>query len=908
MFSPAAFWTPHEKTKAPPISTDTPPDPTHPAPKRQCLVQPTQPSMGSTTDRLGTYIHAAAMRFAQSTSWSGFIAGERGPTDVQLDIPDRITHPATQLLAHLAKNGVPVLQSTGPWSQDQRDAAMLRGSHQSTKQHQAFLREEMADMIDQQYWIVIPYSQVSHLPNLRISPMGVVPQRDRRPRVIVDYSFANINADTIPLAPMESMQFGRTLDRVLHRIHHANRRFGPVHLIKVDIADGFYRLLVASSHIPALGVVFPHLPGEEPLVAFPLVLPMGWVSSPPYFCALTETAADIANSHLCNPTWMPAKHPLSDMADAAIAFQPVSRRPLGKVPTVLQAVPLPHAVSQPPALAPPALPTTSCFELVSDMGGRIPHTPLQLDALLDAPAFPQTLPHLLDAPALQQPLPHLLDAPALQQPLPHLLDAPALQQTLPHLLDAPAFRQKQPHQLYCSSKPLAYVDLYMDDFLGLAQGHPQLRERVRSTLLHSIDQIFRPLAPDEASGFRKDPISHSKLNKGDASWSTRKCLLGWIIDTVTETIELPEHRATRLLTIITTLRDKRRISLKKWQQAIGELRSMVLALPGGKGLFSMLYTGLSQPSAQQNNRVRLNLPIQDALTDLLHLANNLAARPTRIGEIVATLPVAYGTADACGLGMGGIWMSADPMFTPLLWRTPFLSNIQRQLITQDNRAGSITNSDLELAAQIAELDILIQSHDCREVTISTFTDNICARAWQRKGSKTTLGPAAYLLRLQSLHQRYYRYHSTIDYLPGPLNSMADDASRLWHLSDTDLLLHFNSVYPQPKPWRLLTLRPAMNSVLTTSLQCKRSEPELFLHAPDPVTLPGFCGPVTVPTSPLTPCSPMWPIPSPSSKSLPPVTAMEPLHPVVKLSALVPWKQPSGRLARRWPAWGPRTSA
>jgi hypothetical protein len=32
----------------------------------------------------------------------------------------------------------------------------------------------------------------------------------------------------------------------------------------------------------------PSLPGEELMVAFPLVLPMGWVSSPPYFCALTN--------------------------------------------------------------------------------------------------------------------------------------------------------------------------------------------------------------------------------------------------------------------------------------------------------------------------------------------------------------------------------------------------------------------------------------------------------------------------------------------------------------------------------------------------------------------------------------------------------------------------------------------
>ena len=38
-----------------------------------------------------------------------------------------------------------------------------------------------------------------------------------------------------------------------------------------------------------------------------LVLPMGWVNSPPYFCAASETAADLANTYLAKPQtpWRP---------------------------------------------------------------------------------------------------------------------------------------------------------------------------------------------------------------------------------------------------------------------------------------------------------------------------------------------------------------------------------------------------------------------------------------------------------------------------------------------------------------------------------------------------------------------------------------------------------------------------
>ena len=104
-----------------------------------------------------------------------------------------------------------------------------------------------------------------------------------------------------------------------------------------------------------------------------------------------------------------------------------------------------------------------------------------------------------------------------------------------------------------SSKPLAYVDVYMDDFLGKAQGHPGLRECVCSTIFQSVDDILRPNCHTDST-HRSEPISLSKLAKGDAKWATRKILLGWIVDTDAETIELPEHRRLRLLEILDNLK------------------------------------------------------------------------------------------------------------------------------------------------------------------------------------------------------------------------------------------------------------------------------------------------------------------------------------------------------------------
>ena len=94
------------------------------------------------------------------------------------------------------------------------------------------------------------------------------------------------------------MQFGHALDRILQEILLANPVHGPTHLIKIDISDRFYQISLNINDIPKLGVVFPTLPEDEQLVAFPLVLPMGWSNSPPIFSTATETIADLANRRL----------------------------------------------------------------------------------------------------------------------------------------------------------------------------------------------------------------------------------------------------------------------------------------------------------------------------------------------------------------------------------------------------------------------------------------------------------------------------------------------------------------------------------------------------------------------------------------------------------------------------------
>jgi hypothetical protein len=113
----------------------------------------------------------------------------------------------------------------------------------------------------------------------------------------MDYYFYDVNDDMATVPPNQSMHFGRVFHRILYVTLEANPRFGPVYMCKIDIADDFYRVWLHPAETPKLGIVLPTRDGEEPLSGPPLVLPMGWVNYPYFFCLTIETICDLANAN-----------------------------------------------------------------------------------------------------------------------------------------------------------------------------------------------------------------------------------------------------------------------------------------------------------------------------------------------------------------------------------------------------------------------------------------------------------------------------------------------------------------------------------------------------------------------------------------------------------------------------------
>jgi hypothetical protein len=130
---------------------------------------------------------------------------------------------------------------------------------------------------------------------------------------------------------------------------------------------------------------------------------------------------------------------------------------------------------------------------------------------------------------------------------------------------------------------------------------------------------------------------------------------------------------------------------KTWQQLVSKLRSIVLAVSGGRGLFIVLQQVLKVPKARTENGTRLRLfsEVHTILEDFRLLATELKDRLTRIAELFpSSFPATIGAQDIAGPGMGGVHFvpMPDGSILPILWRSPFLRKMARRCACALGRA------------------------------------------------------------------------------------------------------------------------------------------------------------------------------------------------------------------------------
>ena len=106
------------------------------------------------------------------------------------------------------------------------------------------------------------------------------------------------------LALQHSMyELGNVIPQIIWNMAKAPDRGVPILFSKIDLKDGYWRMVVNEADTWNFAYVLsPLKPGDDIELVIPDALQMGWSESPPFFCAATETARDIAQSNFSSMT------------------------------------------------------------------------------------------------------------------------------------------------------------------------------------------------------------------------------------------------------------------------------------------------------------------------------------------------------------------------------------------------------------------------------------------------------------------------------------------------------------------------------------------------------------------------------------------------------------------------------
>ena len=235
-----------------------------------------------------------------------------------------LAHPFGPTLEKWSNDGVPV-DCGEDWTLEAIMMALERGPHPSAATPESIMlfSENIQYQVQAGFSQVVLASDLLKNPpkQLKISPVAVVPQPNRRGRIILDLSFPvkrqtrralsqdlrrlskkqrrrvnnlapavnNATNTTAPLAPVKLI--GKALNELFEFIA-VQQPGDDVLLSKIDLSDGFWRMIVTEDARYNFCYVLPQPAGEPIRIVVPSAFQMGWKDSPPYFCTATETRRD----------------------------------------------------------------------------------------------------------------------------------------------------------------------------------------------------------------------------------------------------------------------------------------------------------------------------------------------------------------------------------------------------------------------------------------------------------------------------------------------------------------------------------------------------------------------------------------------------------------------------------------
>ena len=294
------------------------------------------------------------------------------------------------------------------------------------------------------------------------------------------------------------------------------------------------------------------------------------------------------------------------------------------------------------------------------------------------------------------------------------------------------------------------LEVYVNNFISciIPTTHQQV-EHVARGILHGIHDVFPPSTDDT-----KDPILAKKLPKGDGTFESTKCLLGFDFDGVNKMIWLEEAKRASLLTILNqwirgATRARRGIPFAEFESVTAKLRHAFMALREGRGLLSPCNWIIQRrPKVVYLHR---DGTLLEAIQDIRTILRASMSQPTQCKDLAAAWPDYIGIVDASSHDVGGVVLGELSGLPPIVFRLQWPADISSKLVSFENPKGKITNSDLEMTGLLllwlcleGVAPTLAHKH------VALFGDSSLLVSWTAKMASKKSRVAAQLVRALAL--------------------------------------------------------------------------------------------------------------------------------------------------------------
>ena len=378
-------------------------------------------------------------------------------------------------------------------------------------------------------------------------------------------------------------------------------------------------------------------------------------------------------------------------------------------------------------------------------------------------------------------------------------------------------------------RPQGFHDSYLDDMIQVFLATAKNLEKCPSIVPLVVHLMTRPVADDEPIS-RKDMLEADKLQAEGAPAEIQR-VLGWIVDSRTMTLSLPNDKRIGWTREIDTMLQTRRTTFQELRSLIGKLLHATKGIPHSSFWLAriceyqlFIERTFRQKKAETDKnpkRPRSNRDVPPAFyryhvpdsivpdLEMWKLLLDHAHNGISFNRLVCHVPTQLLHADSCPEGMGGYSVGSGRA-----WRF-HIDEIMLKTMMEHNPTNKTRSNNLfEYIAIVVTMWVDCWFGDVNENDAAlALSDNSSAVGWMYKSSFGTDKPHHVKVskRLMELTLEH-RFSLQAEHIPEKRNEVSDILSRYWHLTDDQLTTYIHNNFPSQIPENFC-IRQLPNAIL-----------------------------------------------------------------------------------------------